>query len=189
MKKKLLAGFALGVFLLSLTSLVGATPYTGSDIELLGNGYTSASNRWSDVGDGAIYTAWANEWVEYETYLTAGNWNIGLNVINHGYLGSGWYTQFRIDNTVGSTITIPASDTEVNNGFININLATDDDYTVRYTWINDSYDPPRDANIQINSVFFDDTSTAPVPEPSTILLMGIGLLGLVGYSRKRSKKS
>ncbi len=32
-------------------------------------------------------------------------------------------------------------------------------------------------------------SAAPVPEPSTILLMGIGLLGLVGYSRKRSKKS
>ena len=32
--------------------------------------------------------------------------------------------------------------------------------------------------------------TAPVPEPSTILLMGSGLLSLVGYSRKRfSKKS
>jgi len=31
---------------------------------------------------------------------------------------------------------------------------------------------------------------APVPEPSTILLMGSGLLGIVGYSRKRfSKKS
>ena len=29
----------------------------------------------------------------------------------------------------------------------------------------------------------------PVPEPSTILLIGIGLLGLMGYSRKRLKKS
>ncbi len=42
------------------------------------------------------------------------------------------------------------------------------------------------------ATFFDLKLTgdvAPVPEPSTILLMGIGLLGLVGYSRKRSKKS
>jgi hypothetical protein len=33
-----------------------------------------------------------------------------------------------------------------------------------------------------------ETGTAPVPEPSTILLMGTGILGLVAYGRKRYHK-
>jgi len=36
--------------------------------------------------------------------------------------------------------------------------------------------------------FVANFSAAPVPEPSTMLLLGSGLIGLVGYGRKRFKK-
>ena len=41
---------------------------------------------------------------------------------------------------------------------------------------------------QTNYTFSFSTAAAPVPEPSTMLLLGSGLVGLIGYGRRRLKK-
>ena len=141
-----------------------------------------------DAGDGAIYTAWANTWVEYTVDLDAGDWFIGLNVTNKGDLGTDWYTQFKVFNSLTSeVILINASDDAVNYGGVDLVIDTSGSYSVVYTWLNDKYQPPLDANIQINSVFFDNKATDPVPEPGTMFLLGTGLFGLAGLKRRKKQ--
>ncbi len=186
----------LSTFLiLSIATVAWSLPYTGADItqkgtdysaiEKLGSTPVSGDNAWYEEGD-SIWTAWDDVWVEYTADLTVGTWNIGLNAINHGLLNENLYAQFRISNSLTTqTFTVPASETEEFSGYVQTAISTEDTYTIRYTWLNDANGPGWDANIEITSVFFDDINTAPVPEPATMMLFGIGLLGLAGVSRRK----
>ena len=93
------------------------------------------------------------------------SWNVDIysgGWISYDFGTTGSYTNAGVNNDLGMVDFIYSGAT---NGVMNADIRWD---TLR---------------VELNS-------TAPVPEPSTILLMGIGLLGLVGYSsRKRSKKS
>lgn len=162
-------------------------PITQASILQSGNQY-SAINRlhtpgtrgWFMGSNDSIYTAWGRQWAEYSTYLTKGRWDIGLNVINNGYLSQHWYDNFKVRTSLtNQLLNIQASDTDVFYGLSSFFAPTDDIYTVRYTWLNDKWggssDPlHRDANIQIDSAFFNR-----IPNLSSITLIIIGIFSLL----------
>lgn len=173
-----------------------AFEYTDADIEIDAVDYSGISDasRWFATGDGGMYTAWGNNWLEFTAYLDVGEWNVGINAINQGNLGENWYSEFEVRNSFGNTVMqITASDTEVNNAYVTAQVDMSDYYTVRYTWLNDKYDPScdpgRDANIEIKNAFFDNTATGTgsVPLPSVPLLLAIG--ALAGLSRRTNGES
>lgn len=76
---------------------------------------------------------------------------------------------------------------------LNIDLASVLDFTQDGLFTSVVFMPnergwDRDNDIRIEGVTFSGEASVPVPEPSTMILFGVGALGLFGYNRKRSNK-
>ena len=152
--------------------------------DMFGNSNTSrtyggfAQNAASPVVNGALARIGKNNLATYQfQYYTTGLQSVNTAVA----LSAGWHSVTLTMDTVAKTI---AWQLDAQSGTVtNANIALPNAVVLGNNYSNGAAGAPD------TSVFYDDVVvTTPVqvtPEPSSLLALGTGLLGLVGVVRKR----
>ncbi|OPL17225.1 MAG: hypothetical protein AVO38_05335 [delta proteobacterium ML8_D] len=132
-------------------------------------------------GDYVAYNAWANVATvedglfDFNGAYFTGAWRDGLNIRLRGFSGGSqqYETTIVVDHTGPTWATAD---------FLGIDRL--EFYSFGGTQVDNLFGSG--AHFAMDNFTFNET--APVPEPATILLMGTGLLGMMGYGRKRLNK-
>ena len=159
------------------TNSIALTDFTLSHSIVDHLGVYDSSSGWGGIatdGDNFIIAGSGNGTTVTLDFNSAIN-SFGINVTDWGDFGSGSLI-FR--NDIGESYTIATSSLP-NNNVLFFGIINSDFSFISVDLVNsisgEAY--------AIDEVYYGNTS--PVPEPTTILLFGLGLLGLTGVNRKK----
>jgi len=202
--KKFLMSITIFLFLCSSSyaTVIFSDNFEGGDLSLNWTGKTTGSNAAIVAepigGDNALSFTGTNS--GGDIFTSTNSFSAGTYWLSFDYLGtsnddnSGGYVG--ISNTflpTGSSdhVWYWATGTVSGAEDVLIDDGAWHSYTFQFTtaW-NDFHLMLEDFVSPAGDAFFDNISlsnTAPVPEPATMLLFGLGLLGLAGVSRKKNQ--
>ncbi len=167
MKKKLLVGLAAGLFFFGIVGIASAAPmYVGSYAVYDGPNWWDNPDVFSAREAAALI--FGGLYTDY--FISIESNTIDSSTITHTAWYDGWgeHSGMVFDEDYKLDTGNPGYNDPAGVG------------TARSAYVHDGLS---DTNTYRNYVWTSDA--APVPEPATMLLFGTGILGLVGYNRKR----
>lgn len=182
--RKILSSLAVMAALVAAPSLLHATPITGQ-FSITGASVTDNGSSLTFVPDSIAVGATNTITGSFNTLLTAGEAGTITQTINYNpyTAGSGIITLTNIDGTL-VTYTL-ATLTETTSGGFGLFTGTGILSTNAAGYDNTEATLLFSTQGNGTVTFSATTNASPVPEPSTLALLGTGLIGLAGVVKRR----